>query len=54
MEKLDEVIDLLAPQMDKRREKANTFIKLDLPDYIDTHRYIFLKGGSERRSIADV
>ncbi|GAC1365983.1 MAG: DEAD/DEAH box helicase family protein [Ktedonobacteraceae bacterium] len=48
MEKLDEVIDLLAPQMDKRRDKANTFIKLDLPDYIDTHGYIFLKGGSER------
>ncbi|GCE16752.1 type I restriction endonuclease subunit R [Dictyobacter kobayashii] len=47
-EKLDEVIDLLAPQMNKRREKANTFIKLDLPDYIDMHGYIFLKGGSER------
>lgn len=47
-EKLDEVIDLLAPQMDKRRDKANTFIKLDLPDYIDMHGYIFLKGGSER------
>lgn len=47
-EKLDQVIDLLAGQMDKRRDKANTFIKLDLSDYIDMHGYIFLKGGSER------
>ena len=47
-EKLDQVIDHLAGQMDKKRDKANTFIKLDLSDYIAEHGYIFLKGGSER------
>src|SRR5207302_272976 len=45
---LDRVIDVLAPQMKNRREKPNAFIVLDLPDYIEMHGYIFLKGGSER------
>jgi len=45
---LDRVMDGLAPQMKNRREKANAFITLDLPDFIEMHGYIFLKGGSER------
>jgi type I restriction enzyme, R subunit len=45
---LDCVIEVLAPQMKNRREKPNAFIVLDLPDYIEMHGYIFLKGGSER------
>lgn len=45
---LDRVIDVLAPQMKNRREKPNAFVVLDLPDYIEMHGYIFLKGGSER------
>ena len=46
--KLDQVIDLLATQMNNKRDKANPFIQLDLPDYVDLHGYILLKGGSER------
>ena len=45
---LDQVIDMLADQMKYRREKPNAFIMLDLPDYIEMHGYILLKGGSER------
>ncbi len=45
---LDQVIDLLAVQMKNKRDKANPFIQLDLPDYVDLHGYILLKGGSER------
>ncbi len=45
---LDRVIDVLAPQMKNRREKPNAFITLDLPDFIEMHGYILLKGGSER------
>jgi type I restriction enzyme, R subunit len=44
---LDEVIDLLAGQMNNKRDKANPFLNLDLPDYLDLHGYILLKGGSE-------
>jgi type I restriction enzyme, R subunit len=46
-DKLDQVIDILADQMKNRREKPNAFIMLDLPDYIEMHGYILLKGGSE-------
>ncbi|HEY6407186.1 MAG TPA: type I restriction-modification enzyme R subunit C-terminal domain-containing protein [Ktedonobacteraceae bacterium] len=45
---LDRVIDILAPQMKNRREQPNAFITLDLPDFIEMHGYILLKGGSER------
>ncbi len=45
---LDRVIDVLAPQMSNRRERLNTFVVLDLPDFIETRGYILLKGGSER------
>jgi type I restriction enzyme R subunit len=48
MTELDHVIDILAPQMKNRREKPNAFISLDLPDFIEMHGYILLKGGSER------
>jgi type I restriction enzyme R subunit len=41
------VIDLLAGQMNNKRDKANPFLNLDLPDYLDLHGYILLKGGSE-------
>jgi len=44
---LDRVIDTLAPQMKNRRENVNAFIILDLPDFIEMHGYILLKGGSE-------
>ena len=48
MQKLDEVIDMLAPEMKNRRERPNSFITLDLPDFIELRGYILLKGGSER------
>src|SRR5207249_2269801 len=48
MTELDRVIDVLAPQMKNRREKPNAFITLDLPDFIEMHGYLLLKGGSER------
>lgn len=45
---LDCVIDLLAPQMSNKRDKVNPFLNLDLPDYVDLHGYILLRGGTER------
>ena len=47
-QQLDEVIDTLAPEMKNRRERPNSFITLDLPDFIELRGYILLKGGSER------
>jgi len=44
---LDSVIDALSPQMKNRRENVNAFITLDLPDFIELHGYILLRGGSE-------
>jgi type I restriction enzyme R subunit len=45
---LDHIIDLLAPQMSNKRDKVNPFLNLDLPDYVDLHGYILLRGGTER------
>ncbi len=45
---LDHVIEALSPQMKYRRENVNAFITLDLPDFIEMHGYILLKGGSEQ------
>lgn len=43
---LDQVIDTLADQMRHRRDRENTFIILDLPDYVELRGYILLQGGS--------
>ncbi len=48
MNTLDNVIDALAGEMKNRRERPNTFVTLNLPDYIEMRGYLFLKGGSER------
>ena len=45
---LDNVIDTLAGEMKNRRERPNSFVTLDLPDFIEMRGYILLKGGSER------
>jgi len=42
------VCDALADQMKYRRGRENTFLLLDLPDYVETRGYILLRGGSER------
>ena len=44
---LNEVIDALAEQMKNRRERPNTFLNLDLPDFVEMRGYILLFGGSE-------
>jgi len=43
---LDAVIDALAPQMRHRRNKENSFLTLDLPDFVEMRGFILLKGGS--------
>ncbi len=43
---LDQVVDTLADQMRHRRDRENTFITLDLPDYVELRGYILLQGGS--------
>lgn len=45
---LDQVIDLLAPQMNNKRDKVNPFLSLDLSDRVAMSGYIFLRGGTER------
>jgi len=45
---LDQVVDTLAEQMKNRREQPSSFLLLDLPDFIEMHGYILLKGGTER------
>lgn len=45
---LDQVADTLAPQMRRRREHENSFLTLDLPDFVELRGYILLKGGTER------
>ena len=44
---LDALADALAPQMKYRRQQANTFLLLDLPDSIDLRGYILLCNGTE-------
>ena len=44
---LAQVIDKLAPQMRHRRQQANTFLLLDLPDSIDLRGYILLRPDTE-------
>ena len=44
---LNEVIDSLAQQMKNRRAKANAFLELDLPDFIEMRGYILLLGGEQ-------
>ena len=44
---LNEVIDALADQMRNRRERPNTFVNLDLPDFVEMRGYILLFGGSQ-------
>ncbi len=46
-EELVHVMDALAPQMRHRRQQANTFLLLDLPDSIDLRGYILLRPGTE-------
>jgi type I restriction enzyme R subunit len=44
---LNQVIDCLAGQMRNRRQKPDTFVLLDLPDFVEMRGYILLHGGSE-------
>lgn len=44
---LDQLQDALAAQMKYRRQEANSFITLDLPDMIDLRGYILLRNGTE-------
>jgi len=43
---LNVVIDTLADQMKNRRDRPDTFLALDLPDYVEMRGYILLRGGS--------
>jgi type I restriction enzyme R subunit len=45
---LDQVADTLAPAMRRRRDHENSFLTLDLPDFVELRGYILLKGGTER------
>ncbi len=45
---INQIIRHLAPEMKNRRDKDNTFITLDLPDYIAIRGYITLSEGGER------
>lgn len=45
---LSETIRQLAPMMRYRRERPDTFLKLDLPDFIETRGYITVKDGDEK------
>jgi type I restriction enzyme R subunit len=45
---LSAVIDALAGEMRNRRNRENTFVKIDLPDYVELRHYILLMGGTER------
>jgi type I restriction enzyme R subunit len=45
---LDHVADTLAPYMGRRRDRKNSFLTLDLPDFVELRGYIWLKGGTER------
>lgn len=44
---LDALADTLAQHMKNRRQQANTFLLLDLPDSIDMRGYILLRKGTE-------
>ena len=44
---LNQVIETLAEQMKNRRAKPNTFLELDLPDFVEMRGYILLYGGSQ-------
>ncbi len=44
---LNDVIDHLAVQM-KNRKRRDTFLELDLPDYIELRGYIWLREGQEK------
>jgi type I restriction enzyme R subunit len=44
---LDQVIAALAMHMKNRRAQPNSFMTLDLPDYIETRGYLLLRGGSQ-------
>jgi len=44
---LNQVIETLADQMKNRRAKPNTFLELDLPDFVEMRGYILLYGGSQ-------
>jgi len=48
VDELNRVIDTLADQMANRRERPNTFLQLDLPDFVEMRGYILLMGGTER------
>lgn len=52
-QQLNQASSLLAPQMKNRREQVNSFISLDLPDYVEMHGYIWIKGGSQPVYVED-
>lgn len=45
---LSELIRELAPQMKTRRNRPSAFLKIDLPDFIDTHGYISVGEGGQQ------
>ena len=47
MAELNEVVDLLADQMKYRKKRPDTFLNLDLPDFIEMRGYILLFGESQ-------
>ncbi len=50
---LNQIIDILADQMKNRRAKPNSFLTLDLPDYIEMRGYIYLEKRSERMYVEE-
>lgn len=48
VDELNKAIDMLAKQMKNRRAKPNSFLTLDLPDYIEMRGYIYLEKRNEK------
>jgi type I restriction enzyme, R subunit len=53
VDELSLVIDTLADEMKNRRAKQNSFLTLDLPDYIEMRGYIFLRQRSEKMYVEE-
>jgi type I restriction enzyme, R subunit len=45
---LAEIIRDFAPEMKNRRNRPNAFLKIDLPDFIETHGYISVGEGGHQ------
>jgi type I restriction enzyme R subunit len=53
VDELNLVIETLADEMKNRRAKQNSFLTLDLPDYIEMRGYIYLEKRSERMYVEE-